>query len=119
VANADFSDSTQSRKKERRLAMATFISLLNFTEKGIRGYQSSPGRADIFRSMAKNAGVRVKEIYWTIGSCDIVLVLEAPDDETIAALMLGLGAIGNVRSQTLRGFNASEMKDIITKVPSE
>lgn len=99
--------------------MATFISLLNFTEKGIRGYQSSPDRADIFKSMAKKAGVRVKEIYWTIGSYDIVLVLDAPDDETIAALMLGLGSIGNVRSQTLRGFNSSEMKEIISKVPTE
>ncbi len=99
--------------------MATFISLLNFTEKGIRSFKDSPARADIFTSMAKKAGVKVKEIYWTIGAYDIVLVLEAPDDETIAAVMLGLGSVGNVRSNTLRGFNAAEMKEIIPKMPTE
>ena len=99
--------------------MATFISLLNFTEKGIRNYKDSPNRADIFTSMAKKTGVKVKDIYWTIGIYDIVLVLEAPDDETIAAVMLGLGSIGNVTSHTLRGFNADEMKEIIPRVPSE
>ena len=99
--------------------MATFISLLNFTEKGIRNYKDSAQRADIFTSMAKKAGVKVKDIYWTIGAYDIVLVLEAPDDETIAAVMLGLGSIGNVKSQTLRGFNSDEMREIIPRVPSE
>ena len=99
--------------------MATFISLLNFTEKGIRNYTDSPQRADIFASMAKRAGVKVKDIYWTIGLYDIVLVLEAPDDESIAAVMLGLGSIGNVTSQTLRGFTSAEMREIIPRVPSE
>jgi uncharacterized protein with GYD domain len=97
--------------------MATFISLVNFTEQGVRDFQASPERAAKFKSMAKEAGVEMKEIYWTIGAYDAVLILEAPDDQTVAAALLGLASLGNVRTQTLRAFNASEMREIIAKVP--
>jgi len=52
-----------------------------------------------------------------MGVCDVVLILEAEDDESVAAAMLGLGSLGNVKTQTLRGFNSSEVKAIISKVP--
>lgn len=67
--------------------------------------------------MAQKAGVTLKEVYWTMGVYDVVLILEAPDDETVAAALLGLASLGNVRTQTLRGFNSSEMKEIISKMP--
>jgi uncharacterized protein with GYD domain len=97
--------------------MATFISLLNFTQQGIRDFEDSPDRASKFKSMAKKAGVTVKDIYWTMGAYDVVLILEAPDDETVTAVMLGLASLGNVKTQTLRGFTSSEMEEIISKVP--
>ena len=97
--------------------MATFISLLNFTEQGIRNFKDSPDRAAKFKAMAGKAGVTVKEIYWTMGVYDVVLILEAENEEAIAAAMLGLGSLGNMRTQTLRGFNSSEIKEIISKVP--
>ena len=98
--------------------MATFISLVNFTQQGIADFKDSPDRAAKFKSMAEKAGVTVKEVYWTIGVHDVVLILDAPNDEAVAAVMLGLGSLGNVRTQTLRGFSSSEMKEIISKVPS-
>ena len=97
--------------------MATFISLVNLTQQGIRDFKVSPDRAAQFKSMAEKAGVTVKEIYWTIGSHDAVIVMEAPDDESAAAVMLYLNSFGNVRTQTLRAFNSSEIKGIISKVP--
>ena len=97
--------------------MATFISLVNFTQQGIRDFKVSPDRAAQFKSIAEKAGVTVKEIYWTIGSHDAVIVMEAPDDESAAAVMLRLGSFGNVRTQTLRAFTSSEIKEIISKVP--
>lgn len=99
--------------------MATFISLLNFTEQGVKNFRSSPDRADAFKSMAKKMGVTVKEIYWTVGVYDIVLILDAPDDETIAALMLSLASFGNVKTHTLRAFDASQIKKIISKASIE
>lgn len=98
--------------------MATFISLVNFTQQGIRDFKDSPDRAAKFKSMAEKVGAKVKEVYWTIGPYDVVVVMEAPDDETAAAVMLGLGSLGNVRTQTMRAFNSSEMEEIISKIPS-
>ena len=97
--------------------MATFISLVNLTQQGIRDFKVSPDRAAQFESMAQKAGVTVKDIYWTIGSHDAVIIMEAPDDETAAAVMLSLGSFGNVRTQTLRAFTSSEMREVIAKVP--
>jgi uncharacterized protein with GYD domain len=98
--------------------MATFISLVNLTEQGVKGFKASPERVAKFKAEAKKAGVTVKEVYWTMGICDVVLILEAPDDETAAAALLGLVSLGNVKTQTMRGFNASEIKEIISKTAS-
>jgi uncharacterized protein with GYD domain len=97
--------------------MATFISLVNFTQQGIKDFKDSPARAAKLGSMAEKAGAKVKKVYWTIGSFDALVVMEAPNDETAAAVMLGLGSLGNVRTQTLRAFDSSEIKEIISKVP--
>jgi uncharacterized protein with GYD domain len=97
--------------------MATFISLLNLTEQGVKDFRQSPERAGKFKAAAQKAGVTVKEIYWTMGAYDIVLILESPDDQTAVGVMLGLASLGNVKTQTMRGFNASEMKEIISKMP--
>ena len=95
--------------------MAAFISLLNFTEQGIKNFRSSPDRSQAFMAMAKKMGVTVKEIYWTVGVYDIVLIMDAPDDETIAALMFSLASLGNVKTHTLRAFDSSEIKKVISK----
>ena len=97
--------------------MATFISLVNLTQQGVRDFKNSPERAAKFKSMAEKVGVTIKEVYWTMGVHDAVLILEAPNDEAVTAAMLGLGSLGNVKTQTLRGFNSSEIKEIISKIP--
>jgi len=97
--------------------MAAFVTLVNFTQKGIANFRASPDRAAQFKAMAEKLQVTVKDVYWTIGSVDVVMVLEAPNDEAIAAAMLGLGSIGNVKTQTLRAFGPSEVREIISKVP--
>ena len=96
--------------------MATFISLASFTDQGIRNVKQSTERAQAFREAAQKAGVTVKDIYWTMGSLDLVVISDAPDDETAMALLLGLGSLGNVRTQTLRGFSAEEMGSIVAKL---
>ena len=96
--------------------MATFISLASFTDQGIRNVKQSTERAQAFREAAQKAGVTVKDIYWTMGSLDLVVISDAPDDESAMALLLGLGGLGNVRTQTLRGFSAEEMGLILAKL---
>jgi uncharacterized protein with GYD domain len=96
--------------------MATYIILANFTDQGIRNVKDSPRRADAFRDMAQKAGVTVKEVYWTLGAHDLVTVLEAPDDIAVTTLGLSLGALGNVRTQTLRAFSKEDMTTILRKM---
>jgi len=97
--------------------MTTFITLLNFTDQGIRNVKDSPSRADAFKSMAEKSGIQVKGIYWTVGNYDLVTILEAPNDEVATTLLLSVGSLGNVRTQTLRAFSAEEMSNIIANIP--
>ena len=93
--------------------MATFIALLDYTDAGISKIQDSPQRADRFNELAERSGAHVVGQYWTIGSHDGVLILEAPDDETAASLLLSLAAEGNVRTTTLRAFEWAEAQSLI------
>ena len=61
-------------------------------------------------------GIKVTDIYWTLGPFDGVIIMEAPDEETATALMLHIGSFGNVQTQTARAFNAAEMETIVAKV---
>ncbi len=97
--------------------METYILLLNFTDQGIRNVKDTAKRAETFKRIADKAGVKVKEVYWTLGQYDGVLIFEAPDEATATALGLSLGTLGNVRTQTLRAFSAEEIGRILSKMP--
>ena len=96
--------------------MASYIALLQFTEQGVRNIKDTTKRSAATREMASTLGVKVVDIFWTLGPYDIVLVLEAPDDETLTAFTLKLSSLGNVKTQTLRAFRAKEMDAILNKV---
>jgi uncharacterized protein with GYD domain len=96
--------------------MPTFITTIRFTQRGLKDIDHSTRRAATFKSEAKTLGAKVKEIYWTMGEHDGLLILEAPDEETAAAAILHLGGMGNVHTTTCRAFTASEMEKIVNKV---
>lgn len=93
--------------------MATFITTIKFTEQGVQNIHESPKRAAAFKSVAKKMGVKVTDIYWTLGSFDGVVILDAPDDETATAAMLHLASQGNVCTTTARAFGSSEIEKVI------
>ena len=96
--------------------MVTYVVLSKFTDQGIRNAKDSPKRADAFKQMAKTFGVTVKEIFWTQGRYDVVTIVEAPDEPSAMSLSLSLGALGNVRTESLRAFSAVEMTMIVGKM---
>ncbi len=96
--------------------MATYIVLVDFTEQGVRNFKETTKRADRLTEMAGQAGISVKDMYWTVGAHDGILILDAPDEETALAFILSIGALGNVRTQTLRAFNRSEIESVISKM---
>jgi len=95
--------------------MTTYVSLINWTEQGIRNFRDSTQRADDFIKLVEGSGGTVRELLWTVGEYDIVCVADFPDEETGVATLLQLGAAGNVRSSTLRAFNADEMRGIVRR----
>jgi len=97
--------------------MATYVVLINFTDQGIRSVKNSTQRAGQAAEMAKGFGCEMKEIYWTLGHHDIVAIVEAPDDQSLAAFGFALGSAGNVRSQTLRAFTKDEVGPILGRLP--
>lgn len=96
--------------------MATYISLLNFTEQGIRSIKESPDRYGTFKAMAEKLGVTVKGCYYTVGRYDLVVIVEG-SDEAVTTALLKAGSAGNVRSETLRGFTVDEAKRFIGNLP--
>jgi uncharacterized protein with GYD domain len=97
-------------------AVPTYVTLANFTHQGIQNIKDTTKRADAFKTAAKAAGCTVKEIYWTQGHYDAVAILDAPDDATVTAVLMSLGKLGNVRTQTLRAFTAAELAPILAKI---
>jgi uncharacterized protein with GYD domain len=96
--------------------MPTYITLSNFTHQGIQNIKDTTKRADAFKTAAKKVGCTVKEIYWTQGQYDSVIILDAPDDASATALLMSLGKLGNIRTQTLRAFTAAELAPILDKI---
>ena len=96
--------------------MATYIVLNSFTDQGIRSVKDSTKRADAVRDLAKKFGITAKEFFWTLGSYDIVAIYDAPDDASMTAFGLAIGAAGNVRTQTMRAFSREEMNGVLAKL---
>lgn len=96
--------------------MPTYIVLGQFTDQGIRNVRDTPKRAQALKDMAKKFGATVNAVYWTLGQYDIATIVDAPDDASVNALLLSVGALGNVRTQTLRAFSADEMGHILGRM---
>ena len=95
--------------------MPTYIALINWTDQGVRNFKDSVDRYGTAQDQMRSIGVDFREIFWTLGAHDIVAVIEAPDDETLAAGLLAVAGQGNIRTTTLRAFSADEMRSVIGK----
>jgi uncharacterized protein with GYD domain len=95
--------------------MAINISLVKFTDAGIKAVKESPKRAQAFRDMAGKKGVKVRDIYWCVGRYDMVVITEG-DEEALAASLLTVSSLGNVRSETLRAMDAATFERVLKNV---
>jgi uncharacterized protein with GYD domain len=93
--------------------MTTYVSLINWTDQGIREFHESTHRAEEFVKLVESRGGRVRELLWTVGEYDLVSVVDFPDEEAGVATLLQLSAAGNVRTRTLRAYSSGEMSAII------
>jgi uncharacterized protein with GYD domain len=93
--------------------MAKYIALINWTEKGIKDVKDSPKRADKARALAKKLGGEMQQLFMTMGSHDLVAVLEMPNDEAMAKFALTSAAGGHIRTTTLKAFDEAGYRKIV------
>ena len=95
--------------------MPTFIALIDWTEQGVRNFRETVDRYEAGRESFEQMGVRLTQVYWTLGEHDLVAIAEADDEETMAAATLMLASQGNLRTTTMRALSAEEMRGVIAK----
>ncbi|MGO9964808.1 MAG: GYD domain-containing protein [Acidimicrobiales bacterium] len=95
--------------------MPSYVTLLNWTDEGIKNFRQSTERAKDFTKLVEASGGKVRELVWTIGEYDLVTIADYPDEEAAVAALLKVAAAGNIRSNTMRAFSASEMDRIVAR----
>lgn len=96
--------------------MAMYVGLIQFTDQGIRNIKETIKRGDAAMAEAEKMGMKIRDEFWTMGAYDVVIVVDAPDAETMSAFMLKIGSLGNVKSHTMRAFRREEMEGILAKI---
>jgi uncharacterized protein with GYD domain len=96
--------------------MPRYVVLIDWTEQGVRDFKVSVDRYEAARDQLAALGVRFTDVYWTLGTHDIVAIVDGTDDETLAAGLLAVAGQGNIRTTTLRAFTGDEMRSVIAKV---
>jgi uncharacterized protein with GYD domain len=93
--------------------MPTYIALLKWTPQGVQNVKQSPSRLEAARKGFAAAGVTMKEFYMVMGQYDMVAIVEAPDDTTLAKAILATASQGSVTTETCRAFTESEYRGIV------
>jgi uncharacterized protein with GYD domain len=95
--------------------MPLYVSLVNWTDQGVKNYRDSVRRAEDYRGLVEKNGGQVRQLVWTLGEYDVVAVTDFPDDETATAVALQTGVLGNLRTTTMKAFDADQMSAIIQR----
>jgi uncharacterized protein with GYD domain len=97
--------------------MGKYVLLGNWTDQGVRDVKNTVKRSKAAREAFAAVGVNAREWFFTLGQYDVVLTVDAPDDETLTRATLALAMSGNLRTTTLRGFGEKEMEAIVGSLP--
>ena len=97
--------------------MAKYISLVKYTAKGIENIKESPNRLDAVKQLCESMGAKVEGFYLTMGRYDIILIVDAPNPETVAKIVLTAASGGAVSTETLPAFPEEEYRKIISELP--
>ena len=92
--------------------MPMYVVLSNFTESGRTDVKHTSERLSRLGPVADKLGVKVVANAITMGQYDVVTIMEAPDDATIARVIGTVLSRGYVTTQTMRGFSIEEFEQI-------
>ena len=97
--------------------MPTYMTLIRYTQQGIESIKDSPARLDTAKDLFKSLGAEIKSFYLTMGRYDVMVISEAPDDETTTKLAMTIGSTGAIRTETFRIFTEDEYCKLISELP--
>ncbi len=97
--------------------MQTYMTLIRYTQQGIESIKDSPARLDTAKELYKSLGAEIKSFYLTMGRYDVMVISEAPDDETATKLAMTIGSSGAIRTETFRIFTEDEYRKLISELP--
>lgn len=93
--------------------MATYVMLTHWTGEGAVHADKAPERVEKAREMARAMGAEIKAFYVLMGRYDTMVLMEAPDDATMAKFALSIARKGSARTETMRAFTEDEFKELI------
>jgi uncharacterized protein with GYD domain len=97
--------------------MATYITLAHWTQKGVEKVKDSPRRLEEAKKAFMAMGAELKAFYLVMGQYDMVVISEAPDDETASKVALAIGSKGAIRTETIRAYTEDEYQKIMAALP--
>ena len=97
--------------------MSTYMTLIRYTQQGIESIKDSPARLDTAKELYKSLGAEIKSFYLTMGRYDVIVISEAPDDETATKLAMTIASAGAIRTETFRIFTEDEYRKLISELP--
>jgi uncharacterized protein with GYD domain len=86
--------------------------LMKFIDPGLDSIKSATAGRAAGKKAAKALGITWKHQYLVMGDYDIVTIVEAPDDETVARFAL-MGMTGSLSITTMRAFSETEADKLI------
>jgi uncharacterized protein with GYD domain len=96
--------------------MPVFVTLYKFTDQGVKNIKDSPQRLQAAIKAFEARGGKLLGAYYTMGEYDLITIGEIADEQAGLAHGLATASLGNVRSNTLRGYTATEFAEIIKKM---
>lgn len=97
--------------------MPTYMTLVRYTQQGIKTIKDSPSRLDTAKALFSSMGGEIKSFYLAMGKYDVIVIAEAPDDETATKLVLTIASAGAIRTETFRIFTEDEYRKLISELP--
>jgi uncharacterized protein with GYD domain len=97
--------------------MQTYMTTIHYTEQGIEHIKDTPLRLDTARELYKSMGAEIKSFYLSMGSFDVIVISEAPDDETATKLAMTIISAGPIRAETTRLFTEDEYRKLVSELP--
>ena len=97
--------------------MPTYISLVRYTDQGMRNIKESPKRLDAAKNAFKAMGGELKQWYLVMGRYNAIVISEFPDDETAQKATLAIEPLGSIRTEGFRAFTEEEYRKLIAALP--